>query len=439
MSDDETVRVSSDGQPIRGIRVQVRKGPDAGTGVNIDNDALSIGTAPGNDLVLTDPTVSRIHVTLGRRGARIAVTDHDSTNGTHVGPVAVRNTSVAVRGGSMLQLGETSLLVDDGRVVMVDDGPEALGDLRGRDPSMRRLMATIGQMASAEVPVLILGESGTGKELIARAIHDHGPRRDEPFVTVDCAAMTPNLFASELFGHEKGAFTGADRQHVGACERAHGGTLFLDEIGELPLDMQAALLGVLERRKVRRVGGRQDIPIDIRLVSATNRDLYAGVNAGTFRLDLFYRIAVVRLDVPALRDRRDDIPLLVAHFLEEAGYEGGVAGVFDEATLALLQKHSWPGNVRELRNVVLGTLALGQPAPLSPSPMGAGARAGDPIEGLLPLPYREAKRRLLEEFETRYVSHRLGETGGNIKQAAREGQMDRSYFMELMKRHKLRR
>jgi len=435
MSDEATLRVSNEGQPIRGIRVEVREGPDAGVAVNVDSDALTIGTADGNDLVLSDPTVSRIHVTLGRRGSRISVTDHESTNGTHVGPVLVHDATVAMRAGALLRLGETTLHVDDGRVVMVDDGPEAIGDLRGRDPAMRRLMATIGRVASAPVPVLIQGESGTGKELIARAIHDHGPRQDEPFITVDCAALTPTLFASELFGHEKGAFTGADRQHIGACERANGGTLFLDEIGELPPEMQAALLGVLERRRIRRVGGRAEIDVDFRLVSATNRDLHAGVNAGTFRLDLFYRIGVVRLEVPPLRERRADIPLLVAHFLEVAGHDGGVESVFGAESLTMLEKHRWPGNVRELRNVVLGSLALGEPAPLSPPDLAGNV---DAIEGLLPLPYREAKRHLLEEFEARYVKHKLGLTGGNIKQAAREAHMDRSYLMELMKRHGLR-
>ena len=436
MSDEETLRVGTEGQPVRGIHVEVQKGPDAGATLRVDTDELTIGTADGNGLVLTDPTVSRIHLTLSRRGDRVLVTDHDSTNGTYVGPCLLRGAAVAVRAGTTLTLGETRLLVDDGKIVMMEDGPEALGDLRGRDPAMRRLMGTVGRIASTDVPVLVLGESGTGKELIARAIHDHGPRRDRPFVTLDCAALTPTLFASELFGHERGAFTGADRQHIGACERASGGTLFLDEIGELPADMQGALLGVLQRRRLRRLGGREEIPVDFRLVAATNRDLHAEVNAGLFRLDLFYRIAVVRLSVPPLRERRADIRLLVEHFLAEAGHEGGIASVFDEETWSRLERHGWPGNVRELRNVVFGTLALGEPAPLA-APDGV-ASGGDPVARVLDLPYREAKRHLLEEFEARYLRRRLDATGGQIKAAAQDAKMDRSYFMELMKRHGVR-
>jgi DNA-binding NtrC family response regulator len=280
----------------------------------------------------------------------------------------------------------------------------------------------------------LLGESGTGKELVARAIHDSSGRASEPFVTVDCGAISPTLFASELFGHERGAFTSADRQHIGAFERAHGGTIFLDEIGELPPELQSALLGALERRRIRRVGGRTDIDVDVRLVSATHRDLRAHVNAGTFRLDLFYRVAVVTLSVPPLRERPDDVPMLVEHFLREAGYAGEVANVFDSDAMKRLAVHSWPGNVRELRNVVLGTLALGEPTSLGSD---LGAPAADPVAAVLELGYRDAKRRIMDDFERRYVEHLLQKTGGNVRQASRDAQMDRSYLMELIKRHRL--
>jgi DNA-binding NtrC family response regulator len=435
VSQDKTIPVRQAGHPIRGIRVEVRDGPDRGARAATASETLTIGTAQGNDLVLTDPTVSRFHLTLKRNKERIAVTDHDSTNGTWVGPAHLRNASVEVRAGTVLEVGETRLAVDDGAVVLVDEGPEALGELRGRSPGMRQLFALAGKAAGADVPVLIQGESGTGKELLARAIHDHSERREGPFVTLDAGALSPTLFASELFGHERGAFTGADRRRIGAFERAVGGTVFLDEIGELPEELQASLLGVLERGRLRRVGGNEEVPVDVRIVSATNRDLHAEVNAGRFRLDLFYRLAVVRLLVPPLRERLQDIPLLVDHFVAESGHAGGARGLFDEAAMGRFTRHGWPGNVRELKNAVLGTLALGQAPELAPSAPVAGA---DPIAGTLGLPYRDARRLVTEEFERRYLTHLLERAGGSIRKASRDAAMDRSYLMELLRRHGFR-
>jgi DNA-binding NtrC family response regulator len=320
-------------------------------------------------------------------------------------------------------------------VVVVEGGPEVFGGLLGRAPSMQLVFSSAARVAATEVPVLILGESGTGKELVARAIHDHSPRTDEPFVIVDCAAISPNLFESVLFGHERGAFTGANERRVGAIERAHGGTLFLDEIGELPSDLQTSLLGVLERRHFQRVGGDKSIPADFRIVSATNRNLHQEVNAGRFRLDLFYRIATVRLEIPALRDRPEDLVPLIELFLSQAGGGPRATDVFSRQELRELKAHGWPGNVRELRNVVLGALALGRAPELLPSPTNDG---GDPIEAVLSLKYRHAKAALVERFERRYLEALLDRVDGNIRQAAREGEMNRSYLMELLRRHGLR-
>src|SRR5204863_5285067 len=214
------------------------------------------------------------------------------TNGTFAGATMIHKATI--RPGTVLTLGKTTLKVDDGETVTVElYGDDRLGKLRGRSPEMRRLMAAIERAAQSDASALILGETGTGKELIARALHEASPRKDQPMEIVDCGAQLPALIASELFGHEKGAFTGADQQHIGAFERAHGGTLFLDEIGELPLSLQANLLGALERRRFRRLGGKADIAIDVRVVSATNRDVRSDVNKGGFRLDLYYRLAVV--------------------------------------------------------------------------------------------------------------------------------------------------
>jgi DNA-binding NtrC family response regulator len=383
--------------------------------------------------VLSDPTVSRFHLELRRDQGRIQVLDLGSTNGTQIGAARLSGCGASVPAGTAIELGETRICVEDGAVVALEGGPEELGGIRGKSPALRRLLATIARVARTDVPVLLFGESGTGKELVARAVHDGSPRAAEPFVTLDCAAIAPTLFASELFGHERGAFTGAERQHIGAFERAHGGTLFLDEIGELGPELQAALLGVLERRRLRRVGGQKDVEIDARLVCATHRDLRSQVNAGNFRLDLFYRIAVVLLEVPPLRERPADIPVLIEHFLREAGHAGPMSEIFSDAEMRRLMQHSWPGNVRELRNVVLGTLALGDaPALSGPEPV---ADSGFD-QGLLELSFRDAKRRVVDGFERAYVEALLARTGGNIRQAAREAHMDRSYLMELIKRHR---
>ena len=255
--------------------------------------------------------------------------------------------------------------------------------------------------------------------------------------------MAPNLVASELFGHERGAFTGADHQHAGAFERAHGGTLFLDEVGELSPELQPTLLGALERKRFRRVGGRAEIDVDVRVVAATHRDLRAEVNAGKFRLDLYYRLAVVRLEVPALRARVDeDLELLVSHFLSECGVEDSPEAVFGPEVLAALRQHHWPGNVRELRNVVEATVAMGEPPSLSRSLVGdEGAVDGSgqiALPPLLPLPYKDARAAVLARFEARYLAHWLDKAEGNVSKAARLAKVDRSHFFHLLRRHGLR-
>jgi DNA-binding NtrC family response regulator len=417
------------------VRVVVRSGDSRGAEASATEAPLTVGTAESNDLVLSDPTVSRFHLTIRRQGDRIRLTDQGSTNGTHIGGVEVRSGSVDVVAGTIVNIGATELVVDDGEVVVVEGGPQAFGALLGPSPAMQLVFSSAAKVAATEVPVLILGESGTGKELLARAIHDHSPRADEPFVIVDCAAIPPNLFESVLFGHERGAFTGANERRIGAVERANGGTLFLDEIGELPPDLQTSLLGVLERRQFQRVGGDKSIPADFRIVCATNRNLHQEVNAGRFRLDLFYRIATVRLEIPALRDRPEDLIPLIELFLSQAGGPEQATKVFSRQELRDLKSHAWPGNVRELRNVVLGALALGRAPELLSTPPTVD---GDPIEAVLEMKYRNAKATLLEQFERRYLEALLERAGGNIRQAAREGEMNRSYLMELLKRHGMR-
>jgi len=421
------------GIPIRTLCVHVIEGPDVGRTLRARDEKLTIGTAEGNDFVLTDESVSRYHVELWRGETGVRIVDCGSTNGTRIHGVNV--TVGEAPAGSVLHLGRTKLKVTDGDEVTVALHPQTtLGALHGRSAAMRRVMATVARAAQSDASVLIVGESGTGKELVARALHDLGARANGPFVAVDCGALAPALVASELFGHERGAFTGADQQHIGAFERAHGGTLFLDEIGELPLALQTSLLGALERRRFRRLGGRTEIAIETRVVSATNREVRGDVNSGAFRLDLYYRIAVITLSLPPLRERTDDIELLVEHFLHEAGYDGPIETLISPATMASLTAHHWPGNVRELRNLIEATLAMGE-APALATEL---ADTGDPIEALLNQPYRIARQRLLERFESRYLTALLARAGGNVSRAAREAQMNRSHLIDMLQRHRLK-
>jgi DNA-binding NtrC family response regulator len=243
------------------------------------------------------------------------------------------------------------------------------------------------------------------------------------------------LVASELFGHEQGAFTGATRARVGAFEHAHGGTLFLDEIGELPLELQTTLLGALERKRFCRVGGRDEIEVDVRVVTATNRDLRAEVNAGVFRLDLYYRIAVVTLEMPPLRERAEDIPLLVEHFVRQEGRSESLDDIIPEDAMARLLRHRWPGNVRELRNYVQATLAMGEPVAIRDDSIDDGDDLVGALQHLAELPYGEARQRLLHEFEAVYLKMLLERTHGNVARAAREAKLSRSHLNELIRRH----
>jgi DNA-binding NtrC family response regulator len=437
MSRERTVPYGTSGVPLGTLRAEVVKGPDAGKTLVASSDVLTIGTAPGNDLVLTDETVSRYHLELKLRGDRIAVQDLGSTNGTAQGPTMIERGLISP--GAILTLGKTQLAIAQGAPSTVEVYlGDRLGKVRGRSPAMQRLLARIDRAARSDVSVLLLGETGTGKEVIANAIHEASTRAGKPFETVDCGSLMPTLIASELFGHEKGAFTGADRQHVGAFERADGGTLFLDEIGELPASLQPALLGALERRSFRRVGGQKPINVDVRLVAATHRDLRAEVNTGAFRQDLYYRIAVVLLEIPPLRERAEDIPLLIEHFLAEAGWTGPVAEVVPAPVMKQLAAHHWPGNVRELRNFVEAALALGEAPGLAARPEGEAEPGAMSFGALLEQPYADAKASLLESFEVQYLQNLMARTNGNISGAAREAKMNRSYLLEMLKRHSIR-
>jgi DNA-binding NtrC family response regulator len=428
----ETTKLGAQRIPVRTVAVEVIAGPDVG--LRATGDDLTLGTGDGCGVRLADPAVSRFHAELRPCPGGILVIDHGSTNGTFAG--AVRVERAIVPPGTTLALGATRLRVGDAAPVEIEiHGAELLGGIVGRSPAIRRVMAQIAKAAQSDVSVLVHGESGTGKELVARALHDLGPRRSRPFLTVDCGALPPGLLASELFGHERGAFTGADRAHAGAFEAAAGGTLFLDEIGELQPAVQATLLGVLERRRVRRLGSRTELPIDVRVVAATHRDLRAEVNRGGFRLDLFYRLAVVTLVIPPLRERPDDIPLLVEHFLRDAGWDAPVDQLVSPAAMDALTRLHFAGNVRELRNLVEAAIAMGEPPDVAGAPElgeATGRTGGEAFSTDLALPYKDARARLLDDFEARYLDALLARTGGNVSAAARTARMTRSHLSELI-------
>ena len=303
---------------VRCVRLEVATGPDAGAARQFSQPTVRVGTHRSCDLILTDRRVSRFQcdIVLEPRGYRVR--DLGSTNGTFVSGLRINDAFVAP--GTTIRMGQTELyLVPLGESVeLLLAEADRFHGMVGGSAVMRRLYAAIQKVAPADTTVLITGETGVGKELVADAIHEGSPRRGKPLVVLDCGAIPAHLFEDELFGHERGAFTGALATTAGAFERAHGGTLFLDEIGELPLELQPKLLRAVESRRIRRIGGAQDLACDVRLVAATNRDLAVEVNRRTFRSDLYYRLAVARLHVPPLRERRDDIPALVDHFLSLA-------------------------------------------------------------------------------------------------------------------------
>jgi len=437
---------------VRRWTVRVVSGPDAGRGVALERGTLLVGGSESNDLIISDPRVSRAHLELRLLEDGLEVRDLGSRNGTYQGTSRIRES--VLQGTALLRVGDTELAVEPAdEQVLVDTETECLGSMVGTAPAMRRLFGTVCSIAPTDVSVLIGGETGTGKELVAHEIHARSERRDGPMVVVDCGALPEGLVESELFGHRRGAFTGALSDRQGAFALADGGTIFLDEIGEMQVDLQPKLLRVLEQRQIRPVGDNQVRNVNVRVLAATSRDLSEEVKRGRFRSDLFYRLAVVRLQIPALRERLEDLPLLVKMIAEEAaGHEIAVpTGVLDQ-----LAAHHWPGNVRELRNVVCHAVALRPESSTLLLPQvlginGATEAVQTPLIRYASMEgeasgvarfgsdYREAKKQAVEDFEVRYLQGLLGKHKWNIASAAREAGVDRNYLYRLMKRHDIRR
>jgi len=427
--------LSSQNREIERFRVRVMGGPNAERVVESQGVELTVGAAPGNDLRLSDPAVSRHHCTFRLTPDGVELRDLGSTNGTTLGGYRI---SVAfVSHGAMVGVGESLLSFEetDEKVSEPLSDEPYFGPVLGQNQAMRRLFALAKRIAPSDATVLLEGETGTGKGMFASAIHDASPRAAQPFVVVDCGALPPTLIESELFGHEKGAFTGARSARDGLFESASGGTVFLDEIGELPRELQPKLLRVLENREVRRIGSDTRHPVDIRIIAATNRDLRRDVNAGTFRSDLWYRLNTFRLEVPPLRDRRDDVPLLVAHFYSQLADDPQSPP--PPALIAAMQRGVWPGNVRELRSAVERAIIFDNPeawdeSEVSPKP--------DPDPHLFEpsVSFRAAKLRATRSWELSYLEDLMSRNDNNLSRAARAARMDRGYLRELLRRHGIR-
>jgi two-component system nitrogen regulation response regulator GlnG len=424
--------------PTVRVKLLFLSGPDAGRSQALPVGSYRLGTDPSCDIVLKDRTVSRQHLVLEVREDGVKANDNGSRNGSFC--EGMRFTELEVRPGAVLKLGTTEmkLVPEDSRERVIPPSSRThFGGLVGGSRRMREVFTLLERLAAGDADVLIQGETGTGKELCAEAIHKGSRRQKGPFVIVDLAGIAPTLIESELFGHVKGAFTGAHADRAGAFERASGGTVFLDEVGELPLEVQPRLLRALERRQVKRVGANDYRTVDVRVVAATHVDLEEAVEENRFREDLFHRLAVLRVKLPPLRERPDDIPLLVDAVLERMGKP---PSILSEQTRALLTQYPWPGNVRELRNVVERVVNLGEEAlPEIPTQIDIRLNQNVPPRSTLEmeLPFKEAKERLVEGFERDYLKGLLERCGGNISRAAREAGIARLYVRKLLKKHGL--
>jgi len=430
-ADDVTTKVASSARvKTLGVALVVIEGESRGARVELGTGVARVGTAEGCDLRITDRTASRVHCEIRVQKSVVTIRDLGSTNGTFV--EGLRIVEAEVPAGSVLHVGATAIRVEvDARPQFMEiSSRDSFGELVGSSFEMRRLYSVLERVAKSDTTVLVQGETGTGKDVLARSLHAESARAKGPFVPVDCGAVPEHLFESELFGHQKGAFTGALADRKGVFEEAEGGTLFLDEVGELPLPLQAKLLRALETKSVRRVGSNVARPVDVRIIAATNRGLSRCVNDGTFREDLYYRFAVVEVVLPPLRARPEDIPLLAAHFFKMVGGKGELPASYSTH----LQQKSYAGNVRELKNVIERDVLLGG---VSPSTEKKAIPSLPPAaEELAPLhlPLKEARQAWTESFELIYVRAMLKRSKGNVTRAAELAGVSRRFLQRMAAR-----
>ena len=451
---------------LRKSKLVVIEGPDKGAELVMSQEEVVVGRSSVCDLALTDKSVSSLHFKIVAVDNGYVLLDEGSTNGTFYGDIKIRE--IFLKPGTVFRAGNTVMKFQPTQDILTIALSERdrFDQVIGASVPMREIFANLERVAPSELTVMIQGETGTGKEVVARAIHNASPRRNKPFVVLDCSAIPKDLIESTIFGHEKGSFTGAISSHKGVFEQAHGGTIFLDELGELPLDMQPKLLRVLENREVKRVGADRTVNVDVRVVAATNRDLRQMVTESRFREDLYFRMSVVQLHLPPLRSRKDDIPLLMDSFLGRINAQRAEIGrspleVSPEA-VAALKARPWPGNVRELKNVVERAASLGEGpvltrqdfligsdpmglvrgATLHPTPFSASESSGlgdtdIAVNVDIDVSFKDAKQAILDEFEGVYLRKLIERHTGNISQSAKSAGLTRYHLRELLKKHNI--
>jgi transcriptional regulator with GAF, ATPase, and Fis domain len=448
---------------LQKAKVVIVEGPDEGKQFTISKSKFYVGRSAVTDFKVSDKSISGTHFEIRAEEEGFLLRDLGSTNGTRLGGCRIREVylapNVSFRAGNT-----TFKLVPLDEVVDIPlSQDEHFGGVIGRSVAMREVFATLAKVAPSELTCLIEGDTGTGKERIARAIHERSRRADKPFVVLDCSSIPRELMESYVFGHERGAFTGAVAQHKGAFEQANGGTLFLDEIGELDISLQPKLLRVLENREFVRVGGTRVNRTDCRIIAATNRDLRLMVNEGGFREDLYFRLSVIQVHLPSLAARREDIALIVQHFLDDlAARRPDLPRTrLTAEAMDLLMSHGWPGNVRELRNVIERAASLASGGVIERSDLHlfgytVGSATGSPtlqhdgvssstvddtgrIQVDLTLDFKDAKQKVIDQFEYEYLDRLIDEHDGNISRAAKAAGITRFHMRELLKKHDLRK
>ncbi len=433
---------------LRKARLVVTEGPDRGRDLPLLRTRAVGGRSPLNDLPLSDAAVSATHFEIEAVEQGYILRDLGSTNGTTVRGLRIRE--IFLQPDLAFQVGNTTLTFQPSAdfIDIPLSSQRRFGPLLGASVPMREAFALLEKIAPTDLNVLIEGETGTGKERTAEAIHQHSRRKDKPFVVLDCSSIPRDLVESTVFGHEKGAFTGAIAQHRGAFEQADGGTLFLDEIGELDLALQPRLLRALENREIKRVGADRTLRVNVRILAATHRDLRKMVAEGTFREDLYFRLSVMQVRIPPLRERPEDIPLLAAHLLANLrdADPRQTPLRLDADALHHLQTYPWPGNVRELKNALERAASLSDGDTLHRHDLHLGVLAPSTPRHAPPpptphaplLPYKDARQRLLDDFERDYLTRLIHDHDGNVSQAARAAGLTRYHLRELLKKHGLR-
>ena len=419
---------------VRGGTLKVSRGQANKQTLEVGPETQVVGRNEACDIVLDDRKVSAVHMELVATERGVRVRDLGSRNGTFIGDTRIGE--VYLMKPTLITVGESQLSFEPTQPEQVDIPEVAqFGPLVGVSQTMRAVFERCRKAAPTDLTVLILGETGCGKELVAAAIHQASSRANKPFVVVDCGAIPPTLAESALFGHERGAFTGAVDKRISPFVEADGGTIFLDELGELPVDVQPKLLRALAEQRIKSVGSNSYRPVNVRVIAATRRDLVREVNAGTFRSDLYFRVAQLRIELPALRERTEDIPALVRKMITDLGDPGAYNRITNDS-LERMMRHDWPGNVRELRNVIAVALAFGKDGPIDLAshlaPMSSAASESTPTRGRT---FQDAKREVLARFEREYFTALYAECNGNVSEIGRRAAMERAHVRGYLRRH----